>query len=849
VSGSVGFSDKFSNRFHIGKVQRKPLRQEVSDLRARAKRLPQTEEMRGLMTQLDSARDIIYGKVKTNEARQDSVDKTNAILKVVKPKLKDIEEQAPEVTGFQVSGRKASKEDEARAKDLLQKVELLKNDVTALFQQSGTNVLMPQNLGRMDLLGQVEQVKLHVGQTIVTSKRATVLQNELDLAREALDHAREYVEESRSELEEYETDIEAGRAMLTQLTSLKLGKVTETPLSQKLEALNRAVHPESNLINPDGIEKLAREVTAEMILAKKDPAAYMRGSSVGSKKEKDIATSLAAFNSAVGQRLEELRLRSEALGGEDHLAPMAAADKARITISKPTGAVPDGAQTAQPILTLIDTANKALVTKTNTLRKSVQDMYAEVEKAIAGVKDTQSVKVYAADWRGIDGLLNTVGGLLPPKTGTLDAGMMERLGTVAPLVKTLEAQAKALASDKATVGDFDGNLAALKKDFATSGGSDALPTHFPKEWKDMQEALAKLEKNVGVAKAKDSAAALKKLQTDFDTKAKAAEDLANYIATDIKPDQDRHWNIYVVAQLSESDIPMPNTQGLALNALATELEKTPPDKAKLGTLKAALDKAFENISSPQDLTQAALASHSEEKTKAKTAKQLTGNLQKPLKDRLYALKMQFEEAEAAVKTAKGDQNQLDQIDRMMEKAKAEIDAVTSSKPDTKAAETTLDRIQRHLDLVLAHPEGEVNRHRGELPGLYDEYRKIRSEASEQLKALDGMIAQYVAPDDDTKSKVAKLRKQFEAYRTAFAKGHNNFAPFIGALTDDERPDGERRKAREAGLAAIAELERGLMSHPLTRLLAESPMPGVKGVPRRLLGALDRLNFTILTCVE
>jgi hypothetical protein len=78
---------------------------------------------------------------------------------------------------------------------------------------------------------------------------------------------------------------------------------------------------------------------------------------------------------------------------------------------------------------------------------------------------------------------------------------------------------------------------------------------------------------------------------------------------------------------------------------------------------------------------------------------------------------------------------------------------------------------------------------------------------------------------------------------------DNFAGAIDALADTDRPDAERRKAREHILAGVAELQRGITGHPISKLLAESPLAGAKGVPRRLIGVLDRLNFTVLTSVE
>jgi hypothetical protein len=210
--------------------------------------------------------------------------------------------------------------------------------------------------------------------------------------------------------------------------------------------------------------------------------------------------------------------------------------------------------------------------------------------------------------------------------------------------------------------------------------------------------------------------------------------------------------------------------------------------------------------------------------------------------------MQFAEAKAMVKEAKGDENAIKQIDRLMAQAQSEIDAVTADKKTMDKPTATMTRIQQRIDLMIAHPEGEKNRRLTELPGLYNEFRQTRADARGQLQAVIQVINEYKVQQGDAPG-VDDLADRITEYTARFTMNGDDFAHAIDALADGERPEAERRKAREHVLAGIGELLRGITAHPISRLLAESPMAGAKGVPRRLMAVLDRLNFTVLTSVE
>ena len=868
MSGKVGFSDKFSNKFHIGKVPRKPLREEVTGLRARALKLPQTNpEVEDVVIKLEDAKNLIFGKAKTNTAREDSVTKTQHIVNFVKPELERLEKEKPEKIAYKVNGKKATKEDVKRAKDVLAMLTPLQKDVETLFTPSGDAplVFMPANLGRMDLLGQIETVRVHISQTIVDENQGLALSKEIGAARKKIVEARTYITNCRNTLGTYDKQWADGSTVLMAVSKElavlardksngKVPPATDTRLAQLLNTLRDATHPPLGMILPEGLKRASDAVAAEIQLAKSDPAAYAKKCCVGSKNRDTIEATLQIFDGLMTEPLKQLYEHASAMGAMDHATLSGEIAVARSGISGQIVAEQVNVPAiTDPLLEKVNAAIDRLRKEAEALRKRVTDAHTALNTTLQGIAPTKGPKFFAADWIAIDALLNTINGLIPADKAPLNQETIDKLGSVEPLIARLRSTAEALDASKSGPAEqkFDVAKAAMEKIIKKGDPPSAtLKRYDPKKWAELEEGYNKAEASIGVSKFADALKAIEDFKTSkFDPAIKAGKELAPVIATARKL-RDKCDNLFVAAQMVEPEtgFPKPNTQNLALSAIKSELKKTPPDKAMLEQLTTALEAAFKDIKNGVELMKAISTSNKVEIANAKTAKAETETNREPLKNRYYALEMQFAEAKALVKGAKGDENPVKMLERMMEQANSEIKAVSADKKTITKPNATMDRIQQRINLMIAHPEGEANRRLTELPGLYNEFRQTRADAQGHLQGILGLIGEFMTEQGNEKG-VEDLLDRVSEYIARFTMNGDTFSGSVDVLADTERPEGERRKAREKILAGVAELQRGILSHPISKLLAESPFAGAKGVPARLIAVLDRLNFTVLTSVE
>jgi hypothetical protein len=469
------------------------------------------------------------------------------------------------------------------------------------------------------------------------------------------------------------------------------------------------------------------------------------------------------------------------------------------------------------------------------------------------IADTKGKAFFAADWIAIDALHNTIEGLMPKQGARLDPETIGLLGSVEPLIEKLKAQAEALDPAKSKAGEdkFDLAKAAIEKVLVKKDSpARTLKKHNPKTWAELDEGFTKIDKSVGTVRFADAVKSIEDFKkSKFDPAIKTAKELSPVINSARKV-YDKWNGLYVDAQMlaSEDGLPTPNTQNKTLKALHSELKKLPPEKAKLEKLKTDVEAAFKDIKTVSDLTRALVESNKTEKANAETEKTNAKANRDPVQDRYYEMEMQFKEAKALVEQANGDPNAIKSLERLMDQAKSEIKAITGDKKTTVKPEATLNRIQQRIDLMIAHPEGEAIRRLGELPGLYKEFRQTRVDCEGHLGGVMKLIGEFIAQEGNEKG-VEDLLDRITEYTVRFTRNGDTFGHHVDALVDVKRPDGERRKAREAILAGIGELQRGISGHPISLLLAQSPIAGAKGVPHRLMAVMDRLNFTVLTSVE
>ena len=848
---STSLSDRFCNTFHIGKVKRKPMRQEVTALRAQALKLPKSDKAKEMIGRLDTARDTIYAKVRTNQKRQESVDAARDICNEVRPKIKELEQQQRQLEPVTFKTKTATKEDQARAKLLLNTLdEVVKTIVTTFTATTGKpQVLMPEAMSRFALNGQAERIRLQVNSSIVTEARKTEIDGEIEGLRTAITEAADYITEQRNAVADYTYVLDRGNKVLEEVEDYMGEEVARTPLALKLAQLKAAMYPEGGLLNPPGIERLA-DAALQEIDAAKYAEDYAEKAGEAITQGDDCKAAMKLFDDQVNGPLETFRQLAEPMGDSRYQAFAIEAGRTHAMLSKPQDPAQDADALAKDLVRRIAAAGNDVANTAKTLRGDVDELRRQLDDAIRAVRDTRDMAVFKADWKQIDAAMESIARMMPPGQLTKDSPGLtgETLANLAaawPLTRTVLTLAQGIATDRGAIGDFDARLASLKQAIKDADGKGKpFPTYFPKEWKTVGDDLAKLEKGLPTTKAKAASTALDKIKTSFEAKLQEATALGDYIENDVKPVQREKFDIYLGVMLGGYEPPMPNAPQVALNALADELDKTPPTRATVEKLLGELQTAFKDIKNGRDLLVVAEDTHQQKKQEEKDRKQRDKDTRKPLEERLYSLKMQLEEATAAVKVADGDTNAIDQLQRMREQAEAEIEAL-----DVAKATKTMDRMQQRIDLVLAHPEGEARRRSKELPDLYNEWRAARSEAAANLVELKKTIDEYDPGDEQVAKSVRRLGRRVDAYRTTFAKGRSLLRPYLGALSDATRPEQERRQAREDALAGISDLQRGLQAHPLTELLATSPIPAARAVPRRLYGGLDRLRYTILTCVE
>ncbi len=864
MSGS--FSDSFANTFHIGKVQRKPLRNEISTLRSRAAKLTKSKDQQDVMAGLEEARKVIDKKAKTNADRQTSVQITENMLSTLRPKIADLESKAPKRTDITVKTKAPTKEDLARAKALEQEVAKVKKDIDTQFagtpdKPSVDMQTAPEtaDYSRMALQGQADRIGLTIKGSIVDTTVDATIRGEIAELRERMKEAAEFADEARAHVAEYGKIIDEGRGLLTQLGKKMGGKAVQTPLSVKMEKLNAVLHPEGGLLNPSGMRAAAQDLQNEIDgITDLDAYAGTTGQQVDQKT--NGAAAQAIFDKKlIDTKLEELRLLAEPLDSPAYRTLLSRTLDTRVRIGKLEPNYLDPVALADAILRDIAVERTALEQQLAGLYDQVNTKLGAVQTKISLLETTKTVPalaldkkqlpVFQADWKEITAMMGSITQMMPAKAADALVGQgMANLTSVKPLIETVEKLVDALAkkndpNEAETVTGVDTRLDALKQAWKDAGGSGKpLPKYYKDDFKKLGDEYDKLMKALPTAKAKAIADGVKKFEDALNPKLTLANELDDFIENTVRPDMQGKYLMYNLAAMN-GGIGSPNAIGNALDALSAELEKLPPDKAKLTTLMGAVDTLFQGIDSAQALIDAANSTHAEEKQKKADKKAAEKQTKAPLRDRLRGLKDQFDDASREVKDAKGDTNLLKQIERMLDQAEVEVEAAKE-----KEATRSMDRIQDHIDLVLANPKGEVARRRKELPDLYNNWRKIRDTAAGNLDTVKATVLSY-QPDEATRKKVEKLGRRMDAYRKMFAKGHGQLRHLIGTLSDDTQPDQARRDAREQALGAVADLQRGLQSHPLSALLAKSPIPAARAVPGRLLAGLDRLYFTILTCVE
>jgi hypothetical protein len=857
-------SDTFANTFHITKVARKPLRVEISSLVGRVGNLAKDKEQQAVMERLRAARTMIDKTAKTNDARAASVQAAENLLKPLRTEIAALEKKKTQSADEIISKVEApTKEDLARAKLLEQEVAKVKLEIQAVFtfddKKPGVEI-QDQPLTRPALLGQAERIALQIRSSRVDDKAQDSINVEIGHLRKALQEADKFIEDARSVVALCDPLMADADEQLLELNKRMGPKTVKSPLSMKRTALYGALHSDGGMIDPAAIQVLVNDLLQELALTGDLDDYALKSGQVIDQEAKGPAAQKIFDDKGLDEKLAELQPLAVLLDSSDYLALLSKKTDTKIRIGKLEANYLDPATLADGLLKEIADAKIKLETQLAALFTQVNGKLAGVRTKIQSLEKTKTAptlkldkkqqSVFQADWKAITATMDSIGTMMPASAPVAtDRQGIANLTSIKPLIESVETLVDAVTKKNDSAGPdaavFAGagkRLAELQKNWKSAGGKKKpLPKYYPDDFKKLSDEYAKFIKILPTAKASDIADGLQKFESAFNPKLKTAKELDDFIEGTLRPTMRNYFILYSVPLPTPKT---PNVFGDALDALSAEMAKLPPDKGKLTTLMTAVQSVFGRIKTVEALMVAADASFKLEAPKKAAKKEADKKIKDPLRERLHGLKNQFADAEGAVSAAHGDKNVLKQIERMLEQANLEVDAIKE-----KEATRSMDRIQNHIDLVLANPKGEVARRRRELPDLYNGWRKICETAGGNLASVKAVVLSYQPTDANAQAKVQDLGKRIDAYGSVFSGSSNGLRPLIGALSDDQQPDQARRNAREEALGIVSDLQRRLQAHPLSALLAASPIPAARAVPGRLLAGLDRLYFTILTSVE
>jgi hypothetical protein len=189
--------------------------------------------------------------------------------------------------------------------------------------------------------------------------------------------------------------------------------------------------------------------------------------------------------------------------------------------------------------------------------------------------------------------------------------------------------------------------------------------------------------------------------------------------------------------------------------------------------------------------------------------------------------------------------------------KAEVEALnklvatarTQIKDGSDEADGTMRRLEDRIASLMAFPQGDAARRAKDLQQLYKNWTKLQHTTCAEVRALAARLRDWRPAADaaDAEHKRDQICTAIEQYVTTCIETGAELATSIRTVWDDGTPDAARRKAREAALAALADRQRLLRSHPLTKELLTSSLAQGK-LLSELIAGLPKLEYAVLTAV-
>ena len=597
----------------------------------------------------------------------------------------------------------------------------------------------------------------------------------------------------------------------------------------------------SKLINADGVKELAEKLGAEIKLATADPIKY--GQDAKAKGETALALKEARkkVDDATAADLEKLRLLSEPMNDPKFSAwPIKIADfKAKqlpTMLNFPPRQLDQFIEAlAAGITDAIEQASSAISDEKLRVASRQSQLQDRLDDNV--VKNTRSNPAFDADWKAIDGLQQTIAGLMPPSSGAVEGEAVANLLAANVLIDKAMERLKAIQTG-AGLSTFSADMAALENDLkANTGTKTALATYNAAGVAKLKEDFDKFKTLQPTLTAPDVAKRLADLRKRFNDSQVAAEEIKSYVDS-IKVECEKFKGYAAAAKVAVGKDEL-NCFKPALDALDRALAAKPASKAEIEAAFKAAQTAFASIASDDDARDKALS----EKGGLEQQQRDKEELKKDLEHRAEILGTRLVDvAKKVVEAAEGDKNGPAAIERSISLAKQQVKG-----DDLVSAKKSLDRAEQQIDLLYADPTGGLARKRKELPNVQAEWTAARQVARDGLTVLVSKLKEYTntKPDDN----VDKLEGRVVGYMTLFADGEDPLRRPVAELANPKATDERRRDAREEALAAIGDLQRKLQAHPLTAALAAAPMPEVRAVPRRLLEKLDWLKYNVATAVR
>jgi hypothetical protein len=889
-TNSLALDPKLQSSWGIHWPHRDPVRKDVAKLRSRATRLIDKQAAKTVLVEIDKAWQEITRPVANNKERKASLDTTVEMCGKIRKELERLESSQPKIEVIQPQKKTASdKEDKKLRQGLEQRVERIANAIDESFDGSlGQPLLLPEGDSALSVIGLTSALgspRLALRDSIITSGKAAEIAGQLDGVEKLIQDSRGLQVKYRQEINRHKETLNAADELIKTVAKQMTRQAEASPLGVKRRALREALPPQQKgLLNVMGLRRLVEALDSETTRVNpQDIAGYVKSIEGEMSASEGVGKLLEAFDQKVAPVLEKLRLASLDIAEPVFAEWSVKAAKLRSDLASGTITIaPDQLEQKNEITTLAGAIGDALTRVQNDSGKRFDALWLAIEAADDKLKDlltthkdvlaksrTKDFKFFAPDMKRIEGLIEALKSTAPSQGGALSGADVANLVAAEGMAKAVATQLKSfedallkaagLGSDTSGGETKAANPAtlfrALRKNLELAGKKDYPYTKYNASGlKKISDEFEKFKKAQPQMKAEDAIDKLTKLIEDFEK--------GNNEAGLIKAQVERvdylkctrlQQGIAVLALLdSNADIVGgPNDYANAFKAVRDLLKASPVDETKLTDAIDAVVALFDGIGSSEELLEKSNDSAKALKIKADETKKEDAELRRLLKERRRQLELRFINATDEVIDTKGDENILNQIKRMFDEAKAQIKTAKASAngDDEIKINKLLDRIANHIDLVTANPKGEVSRRIKELPELYRSWTGLRQSCVGNLKMVASKLSGVTGEDDEFVKKIGLLAAHIDEYRKYFAEAPDGLQADIETLCEVDLSEGDRRKAREHGLATVADLQRALRAHPLTAILAVSPMPEASTVPGRMMAMLDRLNFTILTSVE